>query len=395
MELFNKLIDNINEYWIIYEKLDNEEKKRDEGQRALYRLVSYLYNEPTLRKIIDDLLKREKKIEDEIKQLKSLFNILLAGPTLSYFLGEGIVKALKKDQENYILDYYQDIPEKIMNTLDNKSKDAKIWQNHLKSDKYKEIAEKIIKDIHNKEERNRALCFLVCKESMENSHELFALYKKFTSKGFIGQIKANDLLNAWSEVQIWIEPWKKEKFERKRVLRLANSLKLIILEVKKALRNLISFNYWIDKYIERTAWFNKELANKLKIREKGIDENSITQDLLIYLHDNGIPFSYNQIKQGFRPDVETLHCAIEIKIIYPDFTKSQIIESLKTAQAEIEKQKAAHAAHFGIILIYNCSSKFNLKTDDCDEIKIIDLQIALGGSSPSKDSKREIFKLSL
>jgi len=139
--------------------------------------------------------------------------------------------------------------------------------------------------------------------------------------------------------------------------------------------------------VERTSWFNKDLGMKITNRGKILKEDDFSQDLLMYLHDKDIHFSFNQHKQGLRPDVETTHIVIEIKIIYEQDSKNIINEKLNTAKIEIEKQKDAHSAHHGLILIYNTSTEYRIVSKNPDIIKIIDLQIAMYNISPSKDSR--------
>jgi len=119
------------------------------------------------------------------------------------------------------------------------------------------------------------------------------------------------------------------------------------------LQQRLNLDYWINKYCERAGSFNKLFVlnlkrnlsvpqntseeKNLKDQEK-LSEDFVTQDLLLYLFDQGIPFKYDERKQGLRPDVSLVHSVLEIKYIKPDIKKSQIKHLINSALKQLHLQ---------------------------------------------------------
>ncbi len=156
-------------------------------------------------------------------------------------------------------------------------------------------------------------------------------------------------------------------------------------------------NYWLDRYCQRSQHFNRSFyAELLQARQKGkkFDEELCCQHYLLYLYDNGVDFTYNQHKQGFRPDFEQNHSVIEAKLIRKDDSESSIRADIKKAIKEVNLQSKAHPSIEKYILIYNASEQYLLYEEIYDGVyfKIVDFGIALYNDSPSQ-SKRKILSI--
>lgn len=171
----------------------------------------------------------------------------------------------------------------------------------------------------------------------------------------------------------------------------------IIGELIQEFQNRSLVNYWIDRYCQRSQHFNRifysEISNKLE--EKDLKENHFCMHLLLYLFDQGIEFSYNQVKQGFRPDIELTNSVIEVKYIRKNDAKSVIRNAINKAITEVYLQSQSHPSTVKHILIFNANRNFRLIDCEYEDIlfRSVDLGIALFNDFPSK-SKREILKLS-
>ncbi len=167
-------------------------------------------------------------------------------------------------------------------------------------------------------------------------------------------------------------------------------------EIIRALRSLTTLDYWTNRFVQRTSWFSKALVEKYSFNttvDSSHMERLLTEEFLMYLHDHNVFFSYNEQKQGFRPDVSTYHFAIEVKVIFPNFEINKIKDTIHTARTENDQQIAAHPAQTGFIIVFNASQKYNLESEDTFHLKNIDLYIGLTGITPSK-GKRTILKIS-
>jgi len=158
-------------------------------------------------------------------------------------------------------------------------------------------------------------------------------------------------------------------------------------------RNLV--NYWIDRYCQRAFHFNRSFYNEINpiIGAKKLTEDIFCKHFLLYLFDNGIDFSYDQKKEGFRPDIELTNSVIEVKYIREEDSKSKIRNALKTAISEVYQQSQSHPSVSKYILIFSENRKYKIVDCEFEGIiyKSVDFRIALYGDSPSK-SKGEIIK---
>jgi hypothetical protein len=158
-------------------------------------------------------------------------------------------------------------------------------------------------------------------------------------------------------------------------------------------RNLV--NYWLNRYCQRSQHFNHSFYQEIKqtIKADELTEDICCQHLLLYLFDKGIDFSYNAVKQGFRPDVDLTNSVIEVKYIREDNTVSMIRNAIETAITEVYQQSESHPSIRKYILVYSANKRYKIVDCKFDDIifKTVDFGIALYDDSPSK-SKRELLK---
>jgi hypothetical protein len=166
-----------------------------------------------------------------------------------------------------------------------------------------------------------------------------------------------------------------------------------IIQILQQRNNL---EYWINRYSQRAGSFNRtfvyHLKHNLDPTDNVINERFVTQDLLLYLFDQGVPFSNNENKQGLWPDITLTHSELEIKYIKLDDGISEIKKKIKKAYTEIEGHKRSHQVYFGFIVIFNHSLEYILKISEQfkTDIKIIDLYLGETGSKLSDDKRKVI-----
>ncbi len=161
------------------------------------------------------------------------------------------------------------------------------------------------------------------------------------------------------------------------------------------LQSRSTINYWLERYCQRSQHFNKSfLAEIQNSKGKEINEDLCCQHYLLYLYDKEVEFTYNQHKQGLRPDIELTHSVIEAKLIRKDDSESKLKSEIIKAIREVNLQSKAHSSIEKYILIYNGSENYLILDEFYNEINymVVDLGIALYDDYPSK-SKRKIIQI--
>ncbi len=128
---------------------------------------------------------------------------------------------------------------------------------------------------------------------------------------------------------------------------------------------MMDLNFWIERYLERTRSFIWTFQKNFNIDDP--IEEVIVEDLLIYLYDNDIPFTQNPQKKRSWPDVEILHCTLDVMIILPWYSPMDISDKLEGQLNEDTKQANEQPRLSKIIFIYNLSKSLVLKP--CEENK--------------------------
>jgi hypothetical protein len=357
----------------------------DPVRDILRQIIGKLIEDPNITAIIREIRNKSKIYETKLEQLSKIQLKVLKDLEIP----DPYITRWKNEIRMFPSGFFLKFPEDIVNNPKIKSK---IYKNITPEE------QKMIKKIKQKHPQSklheqriiRDRFFSLC-QNEPGCGDIIQLLEK-GEYTFYSTKAGKSFSQALKELETYVFPWKSELVQDVSGSNIIKDLRMVLATVKNILYRRKYLEYWIDQYVNRSNWFGLTFVNEVRFTSppqstKSITENFLTQHLMQYLYDKEIKFTYNEHKQGFRPDVELYGCNIEVKLIDEKDTISIINKKIDIAKKELITQSSANWDARKLILLYNCSKKFKLDNDQKMDVKIVDLAYGLWGIVPSSDQR--------